>query len=74
MNTLLKTLKEQARRGVLERNIIIARRALSGERVQKIADEYGLSRAAIYQIVRRHEQNLERSRDLTTESKPGGAL
>ena len=62
MDRVLKSLKEQERMGTLTRNTRIALRVEAGEKVGDLAEEFGLSRNAIYQIALRHARNREEAK------------
>lgn len=63
MDVILKSLREQARSGTLERNTIIANRVLAGEYIPNLAIEYKISKAAVYGIVHRHVRNVKEAQN-----------
>jgi hypothetical protein len=71
MNATLRSLKEQARNGTLERNTIIALRGLAGEDFVILAGEFNISKARVCTIIKRYKQNKEeaQSRIEKTETK-----
>jgi Mor family transcriptional regulator len=63
MEAIFRSLREQVRNGTLERNTIIARRALAGENISKLASEYKISKALVYKVIHRHVRNVNEAQN-----------
>ena len=74
MDAILRSLREQARSGTLERNTVIANRALAGENIPSLASEYKISKVLVYTIIHRHLRNIKEAKDRIEKQETNVAI